>query len=258
MTTTIGSDSLGDGSTGVRRTRPADNGGSPITEYQLWMDCDDDDCGGCSQVFLGDGTFYQHGDCTEGITCRFYVLARNALGLSAQSHVLAIVMAVVPRAPITPEIVDIFPSRQLQGFGSDPYDSSLRLGMALDEVEGTSISVSWKAPPSNGGSQITGYRLYMFTGIAKNTVIDNYPVKKEMQTIKTSIDEPQFEQQSVEIKATSGTFRLRIAHEQTEPLDYLTSTAAEIDDALEALSNLRASGGNKVVVEVGRDPMEKG
>ena len=185
------------------------------------MDCDGDDCGGCSQVFLGDGTFYQHGDCTEGITYRFYVLARNAMGLSAQSHVLTIMMAVVPRAPITPEIVDIFPSRQLQGFGSDPYDSSLRLGMALDEVEGTSISVSGKAPPSNAGSQITGYRLYMITGIAKNTVIDNYPVKNEMQTIKTS-------------------------------------TAAEIDDALEALSNLRASGGNKVAVEVGRDPMEKG
>lgn len=32
---------------------------------------------------------------------------------------------------------------------------------ALDAATATSIAIGWSAPASNGGSAITGYRLYM-------------------------------------------------------------------------------------------------
>merc|ERR1719506_1404830 len=84
---------------------------------------------------------------TEKHVYRFYVIAKNALGKSGASPILAVLAAEVP----------IWNAKTDAGTANNQWTDH------------------------NGGSPITGYKLYQFKGIAKNTVADPYPVKLETQ-----------------------------------------------------------------------------
>ena len=67
-----------------------------------------------------------------GLTYKFKVVARNAFGLSADSAELAILAAQMPDKPLTPSTT----------------------------IGGANVVIDWVAP-HDGGSPITGYKIYI-------------------------------------------------------------------------------------------------
>ena len=110
----------------------------------------------------------------EGELYRFYVVAVNARGRSAKSPVLSALAASVP--------------------GRDAALNHTYSGHkpSVDDVEATSVSISWDSPTPNatGGSPITGYKVFMYPGVAFNSVADPEPVKQEVQRVYVTTKKP--------------------------------------------------------------------
>jgi hypothetical protein len=128
----------GNASATVSWTAPANNGGSPITGYQVQIRR----VGVVvrTDIFGGDtSTSHVIGGLTNGLAYTFRVLAVNGVGVSAPS---AASNAVTPVAPVTvPTAPGILAPTQGPAGG------------ALTAV------AHWAAPSSTGGSVITGYRV---------------------------------------------------------------------------------------------------
>ena len=149
--------------------------------------------------------------------------AENSEGLGTRSPILTVIAAGLPGAPAAPTIED---------------------------VTSTSIDVAWMKPSDMMGSAPTGYVLYMFAGVAPNTVANPNPVQFEVQTITVDADSQESEVQDVTLgDVTGGTFSLRFRGQSTSELAYNAGRNA-LRDALSELSNVgtvdvtRSGGGN--------------
>jgi subtilisin family serine protease/fibronectin type 3 domain-containing protein len=117
-------------------TAPASNGGSAITGYKIYRGTV---AGG--ETYTGTtvaGTSYTNTGLANGTTYYFKVSAVNAVGEGGLSNEASATPVAAPTAPIAPT--------------------------SLTAVAGNGqVALSWTAPASNGGSAITGYRIYRGT-----------------------------------------------------------------------------------------------
>jgi subtilisin family serine protease len=111
---------------------PAD-GGSAITGYQVWRGTSSG--GETLRTTLGVTNGYVDGSVSSGTTYWYQVVALNAIGPSPKSNELSSRLITVPSAPT------------LLAAASD--------GAAI---------LSWTAPANDGGSNVTGYRIYRKIG----------------------------------------------------------------------------------------------
>jgi fibronectin type 3 domain-containing protein len=116
---------------------PSNNGGSAVTGYKLYRG----KSSGAETLYanLGTTTSYSDAAVTGGTTYYYEVSAVNAIGIgpkSAQASAAPTVKATVPGAP-----------------------RSLTARTATSK----GVTLSWSAPASNGGSAITGYKLWRGT-----------------------------------------------------------------------------------------------
>src|SRR5213595_937564 len=115
---------------------PASNGGSPITNYKIYRGTTS---GGETLVAtIGNQLSYSDGGVTNGVTYYYQVSALNNVGEGPRSNEAS----ATPTAPATPPGAP-------QGLGATAGDAT--------------VTLTWSAPNSNGGSPITNYRIYRGT-----------------------------------------------------------------------------------------------
>jgi fibronectin type 3 domain-containing protein/predicted phosphodiesterase len=116
-------------------TAPASNGGSPITSYKVYRGTSTNGESTTAIATVPSGTGYSDTAVTNGIRYFYKVTAVNTVGESALSTEASATPATTPGAPT---------------------------GLTATAGSGQ-VSLSWSAPTSNGGSAITGYKLYRST-----------------------------------------------------------------------------------------------
>jgi parallel beta-helix repeat protein len=114
-------------------TAPSSNGGSAITGYNVYQGTASG--GETLLITLGNVLTYTSTGLTNGQIYYYKVCAINSLGIGALSNELSATPIGVPSAPV---IISATPGN-------------------------TQIALIWSAPPSNGGSAITGYKVYQGT-----------------------------------------------------------------------------------------------
>jgi hypothetical protein len=126
----------GDGRVTLAWTAPSSNGGATITSYSATASPGSASCStaglSCSITGLVNGTTYS-----------FTVRAANVTGSGAPSNALSATPATIPSAPRSPSA----------------------------KANGSSITLKWLAPASNGGSAVTGYRIYRGTTSGGETLL---------------------------------------------------------------------------------------
>src|SRR5439155_1182642 len=127
----------GTGNITISWQAPASNGGSAITGYKVYRSTSSGTETG--YVSLGNVTSYTNTGLTGGTTYFYKVRAVNSVGLSPLSSEASATAITVSSAPQT-----------------------LSLHDAL-------TIISWQAPASNGGSAITGYKVYRSTSSGTET-----------------------------------------------------------------------------------------
>src|SRR2546426_6027004 len=120
-------------------TAPTKNGGSPITNYKIYRSTSSGTETG--YVNLGNVTSYTNTIVTPGVTYFYKVAAINSVGVSPLSNEASATPPTVPTAP-----------QNLQ--------ASAGVG---------NVTLSWQAPSSDGGSAITGYKVYRSTSSGTET-----------------------------------------------------------------------------------------
>ena len=134
----------GNGSAQLAWTAPASNGGSPITGYRIYRGTSS---GG--ETFLtavGVQTNFGDTGLTNGTTYFYLVRAVNAIGEGPPSNEAQATPTAPATAPGAPT-----------GLGATAGNGSAQL--------------AWTAPASNGGSPITGYRIYRGTSSGGETFL---------------------------------------------------------------------------------------
>ena len=132
------------GSVALSWNAPASNGGAGITGYRVYRSTASG--GEILLTTLGAVTSWTDTGLTNGTTYYYKVTALNSVGESALSNELSgtpAAAATVPGAPVL---------------------NSATAGS-------TTVSLSWSAPGSNGGSAITGYKVYRGTTSGGETLL---------------------------------------------------------------------------------------
>ncbi|MFI7372279.1 peroxidase family protein [Actinoplanes sp. NPDC049668] len=133
---TIGSVSAGNGLAIVRWTAPADQGGVPITRYEIQVLNSAGARVGKIRTAAATASALTVTGLTNGTAYRFQLRAVNSVGAGALSATSAKVQPrTVPGTPGTPTAT--------RGAAGGPITATLR----------------WKAPSSTGGASVTGYRI---------------------------------------------------------------------------------------------------
>ena len=130
----------GNGSAQLAWTAPASNGGSPITGYRIYRGTSS---GG--ETFLtavGVQTNFGDTGLTNGTTYFYLVRAVNAIGEGPPSNEAQATPKTTPSAPRT---------------------------LTAKQNRPQGIALTWKIPTTNGGSPITGYRIYRGTSSGGET-----------------------------------------------------------------------------------------
>ena len=135
---TLVSATPGNGQVALTWTTPPSDGGSPITGYTATASP-----GGATCTTSGATTCTVTG-LTNGTTYSFNVTATNAIGTGPASNTLTATPATVPGAP--------------QGLAASPHRAK-------------GVNVTWSAPLNDGGSTITGYRIYRGTSSGSWTLL---------------------------------------------------------------------------------------
>src|SRR3989440_149570 len=115
---------------------PASNGGSPITNYRIYRATTSG--GETLKATIGNLLSYSDAGVTNGVTYYYQVRAVNAAGEGPRSNEAS----ATPTAPATPPGAP-------QGLGATAGDAT--------------VTLTWSAPSSNGGSPITNYKIYRGT-----------------------------------------------------------------------------------------------
>jgi cytochrome c biogenesis protein CcdA/thiol-disulfide isomerase/thioredoxin len=112
---------------------PSDDGGTPITNYEVWRGSTTG-----KETFLADvGTklWYNNTGLNNGQTYYYVVKAENAKGLSPSSNEVS----------VQPSPTALVPSK--------PQD-------LVATVEGSNVILTWHSPSNDGGAAITNYTVY--------------------------------------------------------------------------------------------------
>jgi subtilase family serine protease len=136
--------SAGNGVVNLSWTAPPSNGGSAITGYDIYRSTSSG-----SETLLtsvGTGTTYSDSSVTHGTPYYYEVAAVNSIGVGSKSNQ----SSATPTAPAT--------------VPSAPRSLSLK-------STGSSPTLTWTAPSSNGGSAITGYAIYRSTASGAEVLI---------------------------------------------------------------------------------------
>src|SRR5439155_1751185 len=122
----------GNAQVGLTWQAPGSNGGSPITNYKIYRGTTS---GGETLVAtIGNQLSYSDGGLTNGVTYYYQVSAVNNVGEGPRSNEAS----ATPTAPATPPGAP-------QGLVATAGDAT--------------VTLTWSAPSSNGGSPITNYRI---------------------------------------------------------------------------------------------------
>jgi len=117
---------------------PADNGGSPITNYKIYRN-------GTLLATIGTNTSYVDYNVVNGVTYTYKVSAVNSVGEGPFSNEVSATPCSAPSAP--QNLVATAGNQQ--------------------------VLLSWQAPADNGGSPITGYKVYWGTSSGSYTNVQN-------------------------------------------------------------------------------------
>src|SRR5437763_3442387 len=126
----------GNAQVGLTWQAPASNGGSPITNYRIYRGTSSN--GETLKATIGNVLTYTDTSVTNGVTYYYQVSALNNVGEGPRSNEAS----ATPTAPATPPGAP-------QGLGATAGDAT--------------VTLTWSAPNSNGGSPITNYRIYRGT-----------------------------------------------------------------------------------------------
>src|SRR5216117_3787688 len=126
----------GDTTVSLTWSPPSSNGGPPITNYKIYRRT----AGGGETLIatIGNQLSYSDGGLTNGVTYYYKVSAVNNEGEGPKSNEAS----ATPTAPATPPGAP-------QGLVATAGDAT--------------VTLTWSAPSSNGGSPITNYRIYRST-----------------------------------------------------------------------------------------------
>jgi len=122
---------------------PASNGGSPVTGYKIYHGTTSGSLSFLTTV--GTVTSFIHSGLGNNATRFYAVSAVNIAGESPRSSEVSATTFDVPSAPV---------------------DLSATAGPAIGEV-----SLSWSAPASDGGTPVTGYRIYRGSTSGSETLL---------------------------------------------------------------------------------------
>ena len=135
----------GNAQVGLSWSAPLANGGSPITSYRISRSTSPG-----TETFLvstpTNATTYTDSTAVNGTTYYYVVAAVNAVGFGASSGEASATPAAAPTVPDAPT------------------------GLAATRGNGQ-LGLSWSAPLANGGSTITGYRVYRATTSGAETLL---------------------------------------------------------------------------------------
>jgi fibronectin type 3 domain-containing protein len=138
---TISSAVAGNGQVAITWTAPTSNGGSSVTGYKVYRGT-----ASGSEVLLatvGNVLTYSDTSVTNGVTYFYKVSAVNAIGTGSQSNEMSAVPKTVPSAP-------------------------QNLSAASGNAQ---VVLTWTAPTSNGGSPVTGYKIYRGATAGSETLL---------------------------------------------------------------------------------------
>ena len=135
---TLTSATVGNGTVALAWTAPSSNGGSAITGYKIYRGTTSS--GETLLATVGNVTSYVDSGLSNGITYWYRVSAANSVGEGQLSNELsATPQATSATAPGAPANLTAAPAN------------------------GRGVQLSWSAPASDGGSLVTGYRIYRST-----------------------------------------------------------------------------------------------
>jgi len=130
----------GDGQVSLSWQAPVDDGGSAVTGYRVYRKTGDSSYSLLTTIIaLG----YTDGSVSNGVTYYYIVTAVNSAGESPYSNEVSTTPRTVPSSPANLVAV--------------PGDGQ--------------VSLSWLVPVSDGGSAITGYRVYRKTGSSSYSLL---------------------------------------------------------------------------------------
>jgi parallel beta-helix repeat protein len=120
----------GDSYVNLSWEEPSSDGGSPVTGYLVYRNRTSD---GTIVIFeVGNFLFFNDSTAKNGVTYEYIISAKNAVGEGPQSQEIITTPMGFPHSPIN-----------IMAVGED-----------------TLVNLSWEAPISDGGSEITGHNIY--------------------------------------------------------------------------------------------------
>ena len=141
---TLNSATAGNGSVALAWSAPSSNGGAAVTGYKVYRGTTSG--GETLLTTLGNVTSWTDSNAANGTTYYYKVSALNSVGEGVASNE----RSATPSAPATAP--------------SAPALNSATAGNA-------SVALAWSAPSSNGGSAVTGYKVYRGTTSAGETLL---------------------------------------------------------------------------------------
>merc|ERR1711871_9423 len=217
----------------IRWEVPIDNGGSPIAQYSVYVSKPGETT--FTQVSLANvasyvvsGTEnlvmeYSYGppnQVYDGSIYRFYVRAHNNAGFTSAS------------SPILSTVASIHAGIDK----NDVLQYALNNQPTARGVDAGEITVSWPLPTthSNGGTPITGFKVYMYPGVGLNTLVNPKQVFQEVQIVETTVDNKSPEEHEIEIEEVPSGNVLLLMNGKAQAVA-INANAATIEAAIEAL-----------------------